>query len=151
MIKVCFEIMSTEVKDMFKYLSCQYFLPYSFLGRRLETTRQHDSTAVVQGSDSRVVHSTQHQFWTCSPKVGNIWKVTGLCNNMNRSRHQKSSVKKRDLTNFAKFTAKHLSQRLFFNKVAGLRPATLLKKDICSPVNLASFFCFSFDVSNNQS
>ena len=26
-------------------------------------------------------------------------------------------------TNFAKFTGKHLSERLFFNKVAGLRPA----------------------------
>ena len=31
--------------------------------------------------------------------------------------------------NFAKFTGKHLCQRLFFNKVAGLRPATLLKRD----------------------
>ena len=30
--------------------------------------------------------------------------------------------------NFPKFTGKHLCQRLFFNKVAGLRPATLLKK-----------------------
>ena len=31
------------------------------------------------------------------------------------------------LTNFAKFTGKHLSQSLFFNKVANL-PATLLGK-----------------------
>ena len=30
--------------------------------------------------------------------------------------------------NFAKFTGKHLCQSLFFNKVAGLGPATLLKK-----------------------
>ena len=30
--------------------------------------------------------------------------------------------------NFAKFTGKHLYQSLFFNKVAGLTPATLLKK-----------------------
>ena len=30
--------------------------------------------------------------------------------------------------NFAIFTGKHLHQSLFFNKVAGLRPATLLKK-----------------------
>ena len=31
------------------------------------------------------------------------------------------------LRNFAKFTGKHLCQSLYFNKVAGLRPATLLK------------------------
>ena len=37
--------------------------------------------------------------------------------------------KKGVLRNFAKFTGKHLCQSLFFNKVAGLRPATLLKKD----------------------
>ena len=31
---------------------------------------------------------------------------------------------------FAKFTGKHLCMRLFFNKVSGLRPATLLKKSL---------------------
>ena len=31
--------------------------------------------------------------------------------------------------NFAKFTGKQPSQSLFFNKVADLRPATLLKRD----------------------
>ena len=36
--------------------------------------------------------------------------------------------KKSVLKNFAKLTGKHLFQNLFFNKVAGLRPATLLKK-----------------------
>ena len=30
---------------------------------------------------------------------------------------------------FAKFTGKHLRQSLFFSKVAGLRPATLLRRD----------------------
>ena len=38
--------------------------------------------------------------------------------------------KKGALRNFAKFTRKHLCQSLFFNKVAGLRPATLLKKKL---------------------
>ena len=44
--------------------------------------------------------------------------------------------------NFAKFTGKHLWQSLFFNKVAGLRPTTLLKKRLCHksfPVNLRNF------------
>ena len=46
----------------------------------------------------------------------------------NRSSHQKCSMKKGVLRNFTKFTGKHLCRSLFFNKVAGLRPATLLKK-----------------------
>ena len=44
------------------------------------------------------------------------------------------------LKNFAKFTGIHLCQRLFFNKVAGLRPGTLLKKRLWHrwfPVNFA--------------
>ena len=49
--------------------------------------------------------------------------------------------KKRVLRNFAKFTGKHLCQRLFFNKIAG-RPAILLRKSLwhrCFPVNFAKF------------
>ena len=37
-----------------------------------------------------------------------------------RSSHQRCSVGKSVLENFAKFTGKHLCQSLFFNKVAGL-------------------------------
>ena len=51
-------------------------------------------------------------------------------------------LKKDVLRNFAKFTRKHVRQSLFFNTVAGLRPATLLKKRIwhrCFPVNFAKF------------
>ena len=43
---------------------------------------------------------------------------------------------------FAKFTGKHLCQSLFFNKVAGLKPATLLKKRLCHrcfPVDFEEF------------
>ena len=46
------------------------------------------------------------------------------------------------LRNFTKFTGKHLCQSLFFNKVAGLRPATLLKKRLWHrylPVNFLTF------------
>ena len=42
--------------------------------------------------------------------------------NIHKRSHQRCSVKKGVLRNFAKFTGKHLRQRLFFNKVAGLRP-----------------------------
>ena len=57
-----------------------------------------------------------------------------------RNSHQKCSVKKGVLRNFAKFSGKHLYQSLFFNKVAGLSPATLLKKRCwhrCFLVNFA--------------
>ena len=61
---------------------------------------------------------------------------------IHRSSHQKSSLKKGVLRNFTKFTGNHLCQGLFFNKVAGLRPANLLKKRLwhrCCPVNFANF------------
>ena len=46
------------------------------------------------------------------------------------------------LRNFAKFTGKYLWQSLFFNEVAGLRPAILLKKTLwhrCFAVNFVKF------------
>ena len=61
---------------------------------------------------------------------------------MYRSSHERYSVRKGVLRNLAKFTGNHLCQGLFFNKVAGLRPATLLKKRLgqrCFPVNFAKF------------
>ena len=59
-----------------------------------------------------------------------------------RSSHQRCSVKKGVLRNFAKFTGKHLCQSLSFNKFADLRPATLFKKRLWHryfPVNFAKF------------
>ena len=44
-----------------------------------------------------------------------------------RRSHRSCSVRKGVLRNFAEFTGKHLRQSLFFNKVAGRRPADLLK------------------------
>ena len=43
------------------------------------------------------------------------------------------------LRNFTKFTGKHLCQSLFFNKVAGLGPATLLKKGLWHRYFLVNF------------
>ena len=59
-----------------------------------------------------------------------------------RSSHQRCSVRKGVLRIFTKFTGKHLCQSFFFNKVGGLRPATLLKKrpwHRCFAVNFAKF------------
>ena len=58
--------------------------------------------------------------------------------------------KKGVLKNFVKFTGKHLCQSLFLNKVAGLSPATLLKKRLwhrCS-MNFAKFLTTSFVIEH---
>ena len=54
------------------------------------------------------------------------------------------SVRKGVFRTFAKFAGKHLYQSLFFNKVTGLRPVTLLKKRLWHrcwsfPVNFVKF------------
>ena len=55
--------------------------------------------------------------------------------NVFRSSHQKCSMKKGVLINFAKFTGKHMCQSLFFRKVAGLR-----LRHRCFPVNFCEIF-----------
>ena len=59
---------------------------------------------------------------------------------MSRSSRPDVFCKKGVLRNVAKLTGKQLCQSLYFNKVAGLRPATLLKQrlwHLCFPVNFA--------------
>ena len=59
-----------------------------------------------------------------------------------KSSHPKMFCKEGVLNNFRKFTGKHLCQSLFFNKVACLRAATLLKRSLwhkCFPLNFAKF------------
>ena len=59
-----------------------------------------------------------------------------------RSSHKRCFLKKDVLKNFAKLTGKHLCQSFFFNNVAGLRLATLLKNTLwhrCFPMNFAKF------------
>ena len=56
-----------------------------------------------------------------------------------RSSRPEVFCKKGVLRNLTKFTGKHLFQGLFFNKVAGLRPETLLKKTLAQV--LSCEFC----------
>ena len=67
------------------------------------------------------------------------WQINNL---RFRSSHLKVFCKKGVLGNFTNFIGTHLCQRLSFNKVSGLRPATLLKKSLwhrCFPVNFVKF------------
>ena len=64
-----------------------------------------------------------------------------------RSSHQKCSMQIGVLRNFTKFIGKHLCQSFFFNKVPGLRPATLLKKRLWHryfPMNFVRFLTTPF-------
>ena len=61
----------------------------------------------------------------------------------NRSIHPEAFCKKGALKYFTIFVRKHLCQNLLFNKVGGLKPATLSKKRTryrCFPVNFTKFF-----------
>ena len=62
--------------------------------------------------------------------VGKIYCVCDLLQNARtcRRNHRRCFIKKGVFRNFTKFRGKHLRQSLFFNKVAGLRTATLLKR-----------------------
>ena len=79
---------------------------------------------------------------SASAFIVNIERIFNCLTNIFRSSRRRCFERKGFLRNFAKFTGKHLRQSLFFNKVAGLRPATLLKKRLwhrCFPVNFAKF------------
>ena len=87
-----------------------------------------------------------------SKAVFNVFFCTCCCSKFvvvtcYRSSQRGCSVKKGFLINFSKFTGKHLCQSLFFNKVAGISPATLLKKRLwhrCFSVNFAKFLWTPF-------
>ena len=79
-------------------------------------------------------------FYTSATELKDVWVHS-------KSNHQRCSMKKGVLKNFVNFTGKHMCQSLFFNKVAGLRPAALLKKRLRHrwfPVNFAEFLITTF-------
>ena len=115
---------------------------------------------------SKVSHTTPFQrFWSIIGtslrhhiKYSNLYysssqtcfhclrSVLDFCSRSNthrdRSSHRRCCIKKDVLRNFLKFSGKHLCQSLFFNKVAGLWPATLLKNRLwhkCFHVNFRKF------------
>ena len=69
-----------------------------------------------------------------------------------KSSQWRCSLRKGVLGNFAKFTWKHLCQSLFFDKFAGLGPATLLKKRFwhrCFPMNFVKLLRTTFSQSTS--
>ena len=81
---------------------------------------------------------TFHNSFFTNPFWGTACEIFCLL----RSSRSEVFCKKGVVRNFEKFIGKHLCQSLLFNKVAGLRPASLLKKRLwhwCFPVNFATF------------
>ena len=87
-------------------------------------------------SDYHVVINTflKLNLWKLWPKIIHYRSYK----NFDGSSRQEVFCKKGILRNFAKFPGKHLCQSLFFNKVAGLRPATLFKRDSGTGVFLST-------------
>ena len=94
--------------------------------------------------------------------LGNIFRVSHILQLISRAfrrvKYRSSTpevfCKEGALRNFAKFTIKHLCHSLFFNKVAGVRPATLLKKRPWHryfPVNFAKFLRTPFPTEHLRS
>ena len=79
---------------------------------------------------------------TANDLMGFQWQIACGMVTVVRSSHRRCSVEKGVLKSFTIFTAKHLLWSLLFNKVAGLRPATLLKRRLehrCFPEIIAKF------------
>ena len=79
--------------------------------------------------------------------TGGFYRGSGCCELLYRSSRPKLFCRKDVLKNFAKFGRKDLCQSLCFNKAAGHRPATLLKRRLwyrCFPVNFVKFLQISF-------
>ena len=75
-------------------------------------------------------------------RLGNFYVIYERNLSKFRSSRPEVFCKRAVLGNFAKFTGKHQCHSLFFNKVAGIRPATLLKRSRwyrCFPINFAKF------------
>ena len=114
----------------------------------------------MAGLDTLFSCSAGQQAWLCFylalkfftktflPKLLFLWNSSyqkNECNHCylyNRSSHPEVFRKKGALKDLEKFIGKHLCWSLFFNKVARLRPATLLKKWLqhrCFRENFAQF------------
>ena len=85
------------------------------------------------------------QYQTMSEETKNLVVIKFHDDSISRSSRPEVFCKRGVLRNLVKFTGKHLRQSLFFNKIAGLRPATLAKKETLTQV-LSCEFC---EISKN--
>ena len=136
----------TFVKSYFKNVLNSIELPLSSI---FYTT--HPFVKKLNNSENfgrKSVLLTMEHFFSRNSKLHN-----GMVPSVNKSSHRRCSTRKGVLRNFANFTGKHPYQSLFFNKVVGLGPATLLKKRLQHryfPVNFAKFLRTPFLIEHLQ-
>ena len=101
--------------------------------------------------------SSRINFHVRIPSINN-WMVFEALNKtifnlwISRESRPEMCCKKGVFKNFVKFTGTHLRRGLFLNKVAGLRPATLLKKRLwhkCFLVNFTKFLRTPFFINTS--
>ena len=99
------------------------------------------SWACFKGSRLKIISLANHLICHCF-KLNHLISHWLKSERIARSCSPEVFCKKGVLKNFTVFTGNRLCQSLFFNKVAGLRPAILLKKRLWHryfPVNFATF------------
>ena len=119
-------------------------IKYSVMFQRvyLNTVETKQRTENIEGL-SQDKCKKEEMVCSCNTERNNISSP------FHRSSRQELFCKKAALKNFVKFTEKHLHQSLLFNKVAGLRPTTLLKRDLwysCFPVNFTKCLRTPFSI-----
>ena len=91
--------------------------------------KQLRTVVLLNSCFKRFVNFTEKHLW---------YRLNESIFLIKRSSHPEMFCKNSIPKNFTKLTGKHLCQSLFFIKIAGLRPATLLKQ------TLALVFCCGF-------
>ena len=84
--------------------------------------KSRSKTALPHTNSRNVYERSRIFFHGCNFTVLKKRLLEGQYFFLYKSSQRRCSVRKGVLRNFAKFTGKQLCQRLFFNKVAGLRP-----------------------------
>ena len=112
----------------------------------------HNNSFIFGKHDTK--YYTKSSWFTIDQRFLCCVRICGkmtVWNQFHRSSRPEVFCKKGVLRNFAKFTRKRLCQSHVFNKVTGLRPATLLKKWLwhrCFPVKFAKFLRTPFIIEH---
>ena len=114
---------------------------------------------IISSNPGFFLNSNKTRKWFQFSKLVKIRLFKFSCNDSYRSSLPEVFCKEGVIRNFVKFAGKHLCQSFFFNKVAGLRPATLLKNILWLkkivwyryfPVNFVKFLRTPFLTENHR-
>ena len=106
---------------------------------------------IISSNPGFFLNSNKTRKWFQFSKLVKIRLFKFSCNDSYRSSLPEVFCKDGVIRNFVKFAGKHLCQSFFFNKVAGLRPATLLKNILwLKKITLVQVFSCEFcEISKN--